>query len=112
MDCSQSFTLFRLKKTAVPVEISQYSFRVFVCACPFVISSIPGDYIVTCFTRLSCILNCSKMEVSSVMAIMFPKVIDICPDLLCSLKYVNMNQHFILRTYSKAKLWKMVLRKE
>ena len=40
--CSQTFTLFRLKKTAVPVEISRYSFRVFVCACPLVISSIPG----------------------------------------------------------------------
>ena len=40
--CSQTFTLFRLRKMAVPVEISRYSFRVFVCACPFVISSIPG----------------------------------------------------------------------
>ena len=36
------FTLFWMKKTAVPVEISRYSFRVFVCACPSVISSIPG----------------------------------------------------------------------
>ena len=26
----------------MPVEISRYSFRVFVCACPSVISSIPG----------------------------------------------------------------------
>ena len=32
----------RLRKTAVPVEISQYRFCVFVCACHFVISSIPG----------------------------------------------------------------------
>ena len=40
--CSQTFTLFRLIKMAVPVEISRYSFRVFVCACPSVISSIPG----------------------------------------------------------------------
>ena len=40
--CSKTFTLFWLRKTAVPVEISRYSFRVFVCACPFVISSIPG----------------------------------------------------------------------
>ena len=40
--CSQTFTLFRLRMTAVPVEISRYSFRVFVCACHFVISSIPG----------------------------------------------------------------------
>ena len=40
--CSQTFTLFRLRKTAVPVEISRYSFRVFVCACPSVISSVPG----------------------------------------------------------------------
>ena len=34
--CSQTFTLFRLRKTAVPAEISRYSFRVFVCACRFV----------------------------------------------------------------------------
>ena len=40
--CSQTFTLFWLRKLAVPVEISRYSFRVFVCACLFVISSIPG----------------------------------------------------------------------
>ena len=40
--CSQTFTLFQMRKTAVPVEISRYSFRVLVCACPFVISSIPG----------------------------------------------------------------------
>ena len=33
--CSQIFTLFRLRKTAVPVKISRFSFRVFVCACPF-----------------------------------------------------------------------------
>ena len=33
--CSQTFTFFRLRKTAVPVEISRFSFRVFVCACPF-----------------------------------------------------------------------------
>ena len=33
--CSQTFALFRLRKTAMPVEISRYSFRVFVCACPF-----------------------------------------------------------------------------
>ena len=39
--CSQTFTLFQLRKTAMPVEISRYSFRVFVGACPFVISSIP-----------------------------------------------------------------------
>ena len=39
--CSQTFTLFRLRKTAVPVKISRYSFRVFVCACPSVTSSIP-----------------------------------------------------------------------
>ena len=39
---SQTFTIFRLRKTAEPVEISVYSFRVFVCACRFVISSIPG----------------------------------------------------------------------
>ena len=31
--CSKTFTLFRLIKTAVPVEISRYSFRVFSCAC-------------------------------------------------------------------------------
>ena len=42
VECSETFTLFRLKKTAVPVEISRYSFRLFVCACPSVISSIPG----------------------------------------------------------------------
>ena len=29
------FTLFWLRKTAVPVQISGFSFRVFVCACPF-----------------------------------------------------------------------------
>ena len=40
--CSQTFTLFRLIKTAVPVKISLYSFRVFSCACPSVISSISG----------------------------------------------------------------------
>ena len=40
--CSQTFTLFRLRKTAVRVEISRCSFRVFVCACPSVISSISG----------------------------------------------------------------------
>ena len=40
--CSQTFTLFRLRKTSVPVEIPRYSFRVFVCACPLLISSIPG----------------------------------------------------------------------
>ena len=34
--------LNRKRKTAVPVEISRYSFCVFVCACPSVISSIPG----------------------------------------------------------------------
>ena len=38
--CSQTFTLFRLIKTAVPVEISWYSFCVLACACPSVISSI------------------------------------------------------------------------
>ena len=32
----------RLRKTAVLVEISRYNFRVFVCAYPSVISSIPG----------------------------------------------------------------------
>ena len=40
--CSQTFTLFQLRKTAVLVEISRYSFRVFVCVYPSVISSIPG----------------------------------------------------------------------
>ena len=40
--CSQTFTLFRLIKTAMPVEISRYSFHLFVCDCPSVISSIPG----------------------------------------------------------------------
>ena len=40
--CSQTFTRFRLIKTAVPVKISRYSFRVFACAWPSVISSIPG----------------------------------------------------------------------
>ena len=39
---SQTFTLFRLLKTAVPVEISRYSFTVFSCAYPSVISSISG----------------------------------------------------------------------
>ena len=43
--CSQTFTLFRLRKTAMPVEIYRYSFHVFVCVCPFVISSIPGKSI-------------------------------------------------------------------
>ena len=33
--CSQTFTLFRLRKTAVPVKIFRYSFRVFVCALSF-----------------------------------------------------------------------------
>ena len=40
--CSQIFTLFWLIKTAVPVEISRYSIRVFSCAYPTVISSISG----------------------------------------------------------------------
>ena len=40
--CSQTFTLFRLRKTAVPVEISEFSFRVLCVPVPFVISSIPG----------------------------------------------------------------------
>ena len=57
--CSQTFTLFRLIKTAVPVEISRYSFRVFSCACPTVISSISGKsfhfpfpYFVICYVSL------------------------------------------------------------
>ena len=29
--CSETFTLFRLRKTTVPVEISRFSFRVCVC---------------------------------------------------------------------------------
>ena len=33
---------FWLRKTAVPVKIFRYSFRVFSCACPTVISSISG----------------------------------------------------------------------
>ena len=40
--CSQTFTFFRLRKMAVPVEISRYSFHMFVCASPSVISLIPG----------------------------------------------------------------------
>ena len=36
--CLQTFTLFRLTKTAVPVEISRYSFRVFLCVYPSVTS--------------------------------------------------------------------------
>ena len=36
------FTLFWWRQTAVPVEISWYSFRVCSCACPSVISSISG----------------------------------------------------------------------
>ena len=46
---NKDFTLFWLKKTVVPVKISQYSFRVFVCVCPSVISSI----LVRVFTFLS-----------------------------------------------------------
>ena len=42
VECSQTFTPFWSIKTAVPVEISWYSFRVFSCAYPTVISSIPG----------------------------------------------------------------------
>ena len=37
-----SFSIFWFRKTAVPVKISRYSFRVFVCVCPLVISSIRG----------------------------------------------------------------------
>ena len=40
--CSQTFALFWLRKTAVPVKIFWYSFRVFLCACPTVISSNSG----------------------------------------------------------------------
>ena len=40
--CSQTFTLFLLIKAAMPLEISRYSFCVFSCACPSVISSISG----------------------------------------------------------------------
>jgi len=40
--CRQTFALFWSIKTAVPVKIFRYSFRVFSCACPTVISSISG----------------------------------------------------------------------
>ena len=46
----QRFTLFRLRKTAVPVEKSRYRFCVFVCACPFVICF---QFLIRVFTFLS-----------------------------------------------------------
>ena len=40
--CLQTFALFWLREKAVPDEILRYSFRVFSCACPTVITSISG----------------------------------------------------------------------
>ena len=40
--CSHTFTLFWLRKTAMSAQIFWFSFHVFLCACPMVISSIFG----------------------------------------------------------------------
>ena len=68
----------------MPVEISRYSFRVFVCACPFVISSIPGKsfhFTFPLFVMLS--KYCSLIKIQG----LDPVASKVCQNISMSLLY-------------------------